>query len=707
MQFDPEELREIIRAFQDACVTVVEHCDGFVAQHLGDGLMIYFGYPMAHEDDGARAVHTGLDIIAAVSALSRPDLPLQVRVGIATGKVVVGDMISAGANTEMVAVGQTPNLAARLQGLAAPNTVVISPHTYRLLGQRFECKVLGKHTLKGITEPVRVREVMKQCARQSQFAAAQGIAVMPLVGRQDEMAVLKDRCQRAKNGQGQIVFLTGEAGIGKSRLTRALIENICKPGIAASIELQCSPHHDQSALFPVIEWLQAEIFASDDTVEDTQKWSLIQRFLERSALDKSKTAPLLAMLLSVPLPADFAPLNLTQERQKQLTMQCLVSLFTQLTPSQYVLLVVEDLHWADPSTLELIEFWAAQTTNSRTLTLLTGRPEFEPPWPAQDNFTTVPIGRLPDQYALELVNLAAGDGILSERVKRQLVNKTDNIPLYLEEMTKYLVSMHEQNALNGISQNEDGLADDPIPASLQDSLMARLDRMGEAKTVAQVAAVLGRDFDRKTLEAVWAGSPNALHDGLDVLLNADLLHERAAHSKGLFRFKHALIRDVAYDSLLKRSCEKQHLNVAETFEREFPDIAVSQPDVLAHHYTSGKGSDRAITYWLAAGELGLKKFAMQETVAHLNRCLAVLDELPDTPERNLRELDFHIFLCRALTAWRGYAADDVKVSCTRLQVLSGLVGNVPQIPVVLFQLFSYNVVRANHTYRTGIGLAVP
>lgn len=697
MQYDPEELREIIRAFQDACVTVVEHYDGFVAQHLGDGLMIYFGYPRAHEDDAARAVHAGLDIIAAVSALSRPDLQLQVRVGIATGKVVVGDMISAGANTEMVAVGQTPNLAARLQGMAQPNTVVISPHTYRLLGQRFECKDLGKHTLKGITDPVRVREVMKQCARQSRFAAAQGIAVMPLVGRQDEMAVLKDRCQRAKNGQGQIVLLTGEAGIGKSRLTRALIENICTPDIAASIELQCSPYYNQSALFPVIEWLQAEIFASGGAVEDAQKWSLIHRFLERTTLDKAKTAPLLAILLTVPLPADHAPLNLTQERQKQLTLQCLVSLFTQLHPSQYVLLVAEDLHWADPSTLELIGVWAAKTADSRTLTLLTCRPEFEPAWPAQDNFTTLAIDRLPDQHALELVHFAAGDDILSERVMQQLISKTDNVPLYLEELTKDLVLTRQLNEKNGVSPGLDGPADDLIPASLQDSLMARLDRMGEAKAVAQIAAILGRDFDRKTLEAVWTGSPSALHDGLDALLEADLLHARGEHAKGQYQFKHALIRDAAYASLLKRNCEKQHRHIAEVLKREFPDIAARQPHMLAQHYTAGKDPDQAVNYWLAAGQLDLNNFAMPEAVSHLNRGLTLLAELPDTPERELRELNFRIPLARALMAWKGYAAEDVGLTCARSHELCTLVGNAPQLPIALYLLIAYNIVRANLT----------
>lgn len=696
MEYDPEDLREIIRAFQDTCVSVVKRYDGFVAQHLGDGLLIYFGYPLAHEENSERAVHAGLGIVEALGSLQpRPGLRLQVRIGIATGPIVIGDLVSAGANIEKVAVGQTPNLAARLQGLAAPNTVVISPHTYRMLGQRFECREIGVHTLKGISEPVLVREVIRQRVRQSRFAAAHGMSVMPLVGRREEMALLEQRTQQAAAGHGQIVLLRGEAGIGKSHVTRALVERVCAQHAVVPIELQCSPYYNQSALFPVIEWLQEEIFSSADAVEAGQKWALLDRFLDRTTLDKMQTAPLLAMLLSVPLPADHPVLNLTPERQKQLTLQYLVSLFRQLHPKSLALIVVEDLHWADPSTLELIRVWMEEAADSPSLMLLTSRPDFSPPWPIQNNFTSLDIGRLPDAQSMELVRLAAGDVNLSESMLQQLIKKSDNVPLYLEVLTKQIVLTNQESASKGPSLHRQELSDSEIPESLQDALMARLDRMNDTKSVAQVAAILGRDFDGKMLEAVWTGTREALHDGLEQLCKADLLQVRGDFAKGLYQFKHALIRDAAYNSMLKRNCEILHRQVAEAMERVFPDIAARQPDVLAHHYTAGKEVNQAVRYWLAAGQLALKGFATQESVAHLNQGLALLAKLPSTPERDVRELEFRVLLGHCLMTWKGYAADDVRVTCARAHELCALVENAPQLPIALYQLVAYNIVSAN------------
>ena len=697
LRYDPEELREIIRSFQDSCVGVVERYQGFVAQHLGDGLLIYFGYPRAHEESSERAVHAGLGIIEAVGALQpRPGLRLQVRIGIATGRIVIGDLVSVGANLEKVAVGQTPTIAARLQSLAAPDTVVISPDTYRLLGQRFECRDIGVHTLKGIPEPVRVREVIRPRLRQSRFAAMHGMSVMPLVGRREEMMLLRDRIQQAVEGHGQIVLLRGEAGIGKSRLTRALVEHVSARHAVVPIELQCSPYHNQSALFPVIEWLQEEIFSSAGVVGGPEKWSLLDGFLDRLTLDTTQAAPLLALLLSVPLPADRPRLNLTPERQKQLTLQYLASLFRQLSPSPPVLLVVEDLHWADPSTLELIRVWMTETADSTSMTLLTSRPEFVPAWPAQNNFTTVDVGRLPDAPALELVQLAAGDANLSERVLQQLVRKADNVPLYLEVLTKHMVLTSPQSAGHGPSPDGVGSTDSEVPESLQDALMARLDRMGDTKAVAQVAAILGRDFDGAMLEAVWTGGREALHHGLEELCKADLLRIRGEHAEGLYQFKHALIRDVAYDSMLKRSCERLHRHVAEVLGSAFPEIAARQPDVLAHHYTAGKDANQAVRHWLAAGRLALKNSAPQESVAHLNQGLTLLAELPAAPERDVRELELRILLGHALITWKGYAAEDVRVTCARSHELCALVGDAPQLPIALYQLIAYNIVSAHH-----------
>jgi predicted ATPase/class 3 adenylate cyclase len=691
---DPEELREIIRSFQDACVPVVEHYDGFIAQHLGDGLLIYFGYPRAHEDDGERAVLAGLDIIKAVNALQpRPALQLHVRVGIATGKVVVGDLVSSGANLDKVAVGQTPNLAARLQALAEPDSIVISPHTYKLIGQRFEYEDRGLHELKGIDKPVRVREVLKQRSYRSRFEAAHSGNVLPLVDRFDEMAIMTDRWQQAAKGKGQALLLNGEAGIGKSRLGSALIEKICGHGKVATRELQCSPYHRQSVLYPVIEWLQKEIF---DAGSDTGKWQQINTYLDSTTLDKTEAAPILANLLSVPLPADYAPPIMSPERQKLLTMQYLSALLGQARDNDFVLLIIEDLHWADPSTLELIGLWSAQIVDKNMLALLTCRPEFSSPWGAQENFTAVHIDRLPDEYAMEMVRLAAGGSCLPQSVIEQFVKKTDNIPLYLEEMTKDIVDMQGWGDGDSCALVQIDPASIVIPTSLQDSLMARLDRMGETRSVAQIAAILGREFGRDILQAIWTGKPAVLDQGIQTLIEAGLLYVRNENNQQQYQFKHALIRDAAYESLLKRTREKQHLHIAQVMEREFPDIVSKQPDVLAQHFTAGNSLNDALKYWLAAAQLALKNYAMQEAIAHINHGLELLQKLPDTPERALTELDFRITLGPALMMTQGYASEEVRVSCDRAQELCSLVGNVPQIPVTLFLLWTYHCVAGNH-----------
>ena len=695
MRFDPEDLREIIRVFQDACVAAIERYDGFVAQHLGDGLLIYFGYPRAHEDDGLRAVHAGLAVIEALRALRpRPGLELQVRVGIATGKVVIGELVSAGAQTERVAVGRTPNLAARLQALAAPNTVVISPHTYQLLGHSFEFKDIGVRDLKGMPEPVRVREVIGPSARQSRFSAAHGLATLPLVGRGEELRLLQERSERAVQQDGQVALIRGEPGIGKSRLVRAIVEDICARHSILPVELQCSPYHNQSALFPVLEWWQA-VFAAHGAVTDAEKVKVIETLVGRTTLDAAQAVPCLASILALPIPPAYGRLNLTADRQKRLTLQYLASLLKQLYPLPLVLLVIEDLHWADPSTLELINLWLSETPGSRTVTLLTTRNEFLPTWSAQDNITTFDLGRLPDAHALELVRLAAGSIPLRENLQQELIRKTDCIPLYLEMLTKHFIDQARLHSAPGETQGQPDLQESAIPESLQDALMSRLDRMGETKSVAQVAAILGRDFDRQLLEAVWTGSRAALDRGLVELEKSDLLQIRDDRGGGKYRFKHALIRDVAYDSLLKRNCETLHRHIAEVMESGFPELAARQPDVLAQHFTAGRKLDSAMRYWLTAGRLAMKNSATQEAVAHLTRGLTLLAETAPSPERDIRELDFRIVLGHALMTWKGYAAEEVRASCARLNELCASVGNTPQLPAALYQQIAYNIVSAH------------
>ncbi|MCE4554651.1 adenylate/guanylate cyclase domain-containing protein [Roseateles cellulosilyticus] len=695
LQFDPEDLREIIRIFQDACVAVIERYDGFIAQHLGDGLLVYFGYPRAHEDDGLRAVHVGLGVIDAVRELRpRPGLELQVRVGIATGKVVIGELVSTGAQTERVAVGPTPHLAARLQSIAAPNTVVISPQTHQLLGQSFEIEDIGVRELKGIPEPVWVRQVIGPSARQSRFAAAQGATTLPLVGRDAELRMLRQLCARAVQGDGQVVLIRGEPGIGKSRLMRAHAEELCAKYSILPVELQCSPYHTHSALYPVLEWWQV-VFSSHGAVGDAEKLRVVKTLVARAGLDAPVAVPCLAEFLALPVPASYGKLNLTADLQKRLTFQYLARLLRQLYPLPLVLLVIEDLHWADPSTLELVGLWLADAPRSRTFTLLTARPEFEPGWGLQANIATLDLGRLPDSHALELVSLAAGHMPLGEHVKQQLLRKTDCIPLYLEMLTRHFIDHAAVATEAGQTQGQADLLERAIPESLQDALMSRLDRMGETKSVAQLAAILGRDFDRALLEAAWIGSSAAVAQGLAELERADLIQLRGDRSHGQYRFKHALIRDVAYESLLKRNCETLHRHIAEVMEQRFPELAARQPDMLAQHFTAGRKIDAAISYWLAAGRLAMKNSATQEAVAHLRRGLLLLAEAPPSREREMRELDFQVVLGHALMTWKGYAAEEVRTSCARLAELCASVGNTPLLPAALYLQVAYNIVSAN------------
>lgn len=639
-------------------------------------------------------MHAGLAVVDAGRALRpRPGLELQVRVGIATGKVVVGELVSVGAQTERVAVGRRPNLAARLQGLAAPNTVVISPHTFRLLGQSLECEDLGVRSLKGIAEPVRARRVIGPSARLSRFAAAHGLAALPLVGREEELKLLRARAADAALGDGQAMLIRGEPGIGKSRLVRAVVEDICARNGILPVELQCSPYHTQSALFPVLEWFHA-VFDAYGATTDAAKCTVIATLVGPTSLDPSQAVPCFAEFLSLPLSPGYAPLNITADRQKRLTLHYLASLMKESYPLPLVLLVIEDLHWADPSTLELIDLWLSETQGSATVTLLTARREFEAPWNAQDRIATLDLGRLPDGDAHELVRLASGELVLTDDLQEELVRKGDCVPLYLEMLTRHFVD----HATSGSSDSTGDPGDAPdgvIPETLQDAMMARLDRMGETKSVAQVAAVLGRDFDRALLGAVWTGSPAALEHGLAELEKADLVQSRDARGSGQYRFKHALIRDVAYDSLLKRTRETLHLRVAEVMERHFPDLAERQPDVVAQHFTAGKERDAAIRYWFAAGRLAMKRSASLEAVAHLSRGLELLAQTPPSRERDARELDLRIVLANALMTWKGYAADEVKASSDRINELCASVGNTPQLPGALYLQVAYNIVSAD------------
>jgi class 3 adenylate cyclase len=552
-QLDPEDWREVVRAYQAACAQAIQRFEGHIAQYLGDGLLVYFGYPQAHEDDAPRAVRAGLEILTAIEILNTrlkrdQGLHLAVRLGIHTGLVVVGE-VGGGGRHEQLALGDTPNVAARLQGLAAPDTVVISGATHRLVQGYFTAAALGPQILKGVATPVPVYRILGASAAQSRLEAAAPSGLTPLVGRESEVALLLERWVQSQTGQGQVVLLSGEAGIGKSRLVEVLRQQVVGEG-SPGIVLRCSPYHTQSALYPVIAHLQRVLEWRRDE-SPTAKLDRLERTLQASGLALDEAAPYVAALLSVPIPeGHYPPVLLTPQQQRQRTLDALTTWLLAEAERQPVLAVWEDLHWADPSTLELLGLVIDQMPTARLLTLVTYRPEFRPPWAPRSHLTQLTLGRLPRPQVETMVRQLTGGKPLPAEVLAQVVAKTDGVPLFVEELVKMLLEsglVREAADRYGLTGPLPPLA---IPATLQDSLMARLDRLSTARTVAQLGAVLGREFTYELIRAVAPLDEATLQRGLAQLVEAELLYQRGRPPQARYVFKHALIQETAYQSLL-------------------------------------------------------------------------------------------------------------------------------------------------------------
>ncbi len=508
-QLDPEELRDVVRSYQEACAEVIDGHDGYIAQYLGDGLLVYFGYPLAHEDDAQRAVRAGLGIVGAIHVLSIPNMrlqqTLQVRVGIHTGLVVVGEM-GGGKRRDTTALGETPNIAARLQGIAEPNTVVISSSTYRLAEGLFECHNLGLHTLKGISTPIEVYQVIRESGVRSRFDVAVTKGLTPLVGREQEVGLLLEHWEQAKEGRGQVVLLCGEPGIGKSRLVQVLKEQLSRE-THVRIESRCSPYYQNSAFYPVIDHLQRLLFRREDSPEE--KLSKLEGALEQYGFSLQEMVPLFSSLLSLPLPESYPPLTLSPQRQRQKTVEALLAWLLKEAERQPVLRIVEDLHWVDPSTLEFLSLLVEQVPTARIFTLLTFRPDFSPPWSSRAHLIQITLSRLAHKQVEVMVKRVAGGKALPAEVVQQLVAKTDGVPLFVEELTKMVLESGLLRETDGHYELTGFLPPLAIPATLQDSLMARLDRLstpmkssGTVKELAQLGATLGREFTYEVLQAV-------------------------------------------------------------------------------------------------------------------------------------------------------------------------------------------------------------
>ena len=689
-RLDPEDMRGVIRLYQETSTRVIAEFEGFIARFMGDGILAYFGWPRAHENSAERAIHAGLGLVSAVARLAPiAGQTLRVRVGIATGLVVVGDTVGPGWASERLVVGDAPNLAARLQGLATPNSVIIAPSTHRLASGQFEFEDMGEHTLKGIAQPVRTWRVIGARHVESRFQAARVAPLTPLVGRDAECNVLRDRWRRVVEGQGQVIAIGGEAGIGKSRLARVIIDETRNDNSQWMIELQCSAFHTQNSLYPFADHLRQQIFGDESQLDDAARWAAIAAHLRTTSLDANEALPLFANLLSVPAPADHPPQTLTPDRARLLTRQFVVSLILDLAKSRPGIFILEDLHWADPSTLDLVDFFIERMRDARVLVLLTHRPEFDHPLPPQDHVTAVALSRLRGADASELVRLAFREQDFEPDVLRKVIEKTDGVPLYIEEFTKAVVESRQAAITAASSQVV-------IPASLHDSLLARLDLLGEAKGVAQLASMLGREFGRDVLAAVWTGSGESLATGIARLIQAEFIYPAGEGARERYLFKHALIQDAAYESLLKSSRVAHHRRIAEVLETQFADTIAKQPEVIAHHFAAGKVPERAAHLWFEAGQRSLRRNAHVEAAAYLRGALGTLAELPDLPQRALSELDMQITLGTALVAAKGYASEDVEATWMRAQQLCATVGDVPQQFPALFGLWMYECVRANH-----------
>jgi class 3 adenylate cyclase/predicted ATPase len=662
-RFDPEDLREIVGAYHRCVTDTVGRFGGFVAKYMGDGVLIYFGYPEAHEDDAERAARAGLAVIDAVGRLATQE-PLKVRIGIATGLVVVGDLIGAGAAQERGVVGETPNLAARLQALARPGTLVVADSTRRQIGTLFEIEDLGPQPLAGFGEPQRAWRVVGESGIVSRFEALRS-GTTPLVGRDEELALLLRRWQQAKSGEGRVVLVSGEPGIGKSRLTAALSTHI-ETEPHTRIRYFCSPHDQDSALYPFIGQLErAAGFARDDTA--TMKLDKLEALLGNGA--EPGDLSLIAEMLSLSGGERFPPLDLSAQRKKERTLAALLRQLQVLAQRQPVLMIFEDLHWIDPTSRELLDLTVERTATLPVLLLVTYRPEFQPPWVGQSQVTVIALNRLGRNEGAKLVHGLAGNvGALPPEIVDEIVERTDGVPLFVEELTKAVVEAGADRGHLSISAvPPSSLA---VPASLHASLLGRLDRLGlAAKTVAQVGAAIGRDFSYELLSASVQIAEPELQEALRRLVEAGLVFQRGAPPTAEYLFKHALVQDAAYATLLRSRRQQLHTRIGSVLEKQFPDVGVARPELLAHHFTEAGLVDRATEYWLKAGRHGLARSAMKEAEALLRKGLGLVRNMADGISRQERELGFQICLGQALFATQGWGAPGVSDAYDRARKL--------------------------------------
>src|SRR5215475_7922074 len=708
---DPEDYRDVVRTYQAACTEVIERYDGHIAQWLGDALLIYFGWPTAHEDDAQRAVLAGLHILSALVDANRRfkqlyRVELAMRVAIHTGLVVVGAM-SGGSRQEgpdgpaptqsrqgpsgptsgptdyplstptqshqQLALGAAPNVAARLQVLAPPGSVVISGATHALVQGYFTMSDLGAQALKGVASPVQVYQVLQESGAQHRFEVARRRGLTPFVGRETEVTVLGERWQRARESMGQVVVISGEAGIGKSRLVQILYERVAsEPHV--HLECRCSPYHQHSAFYPIVDLLERTAGLDRDEAA-AAKLSKLEAVMAPLRLLGETPVPLLAALLSIPLGDTYEALSVTPEQQRQRTLTTLLAMVTSWAEQRSVLLVIEDLHSVDPSTREFLDLLIDQVPTLPLCVVLTCRPSFQPPWGLRTYLTTLQLARLSHAHVEAMVKRITGGRPLPSEVMHHLVTRTDGVPLFVEELTRTVLESNILRETEGHYELSAPLTALSIPTTLHASLLARLDRLGTAKGMAQWGATLGRQFSYALLQASSQRAEEALQRDLKSLVDAELLYQRGVPPHATYQFKHALIQEAAYASLLRSTRRYYHQRIAQVLTTQFPDTVETQPELVAYHYTKAGLHAQAIAYWQQAGQGAQERSAHEEAMAHFNKGLEALMALPESRERDQQELTLCIDLGKSLTTTKGWAGPEAEAAYVRASELCQRTGN--------------------------------
>jgi len=692
-RLDPEELREVMRAYQNTVAGEIARLEGHVAKFLGDGVLAYFGWPRASEDAAERAVRAGLRVAKAVAAIS-PDAerPLEARVGIATGLVVVGDLLGEGAAKEESVTGETPNLAARLQQAADPGAVIIAESTRRLIGNLFELDGLGALALKGFAEPVVAWRVVGEGSAESRFEALHGARVTALVGRDEELHLMLSRWRLAEGRAGQVVLISGEPGIGKSRLTLALRERVQAQPINV-VSYACSPQHTNSALFPFVSQLErAARFATDDSSEKRL------RRLEALLCEDGQPAdslPLFADLLGIPCPTPGPALDLPPQQRKALLFRAFMDRLDRIAARGPLLMVLEDAHWLDPTSRELFDQIVSRLQDLPVLLIATFRPDVPAPWIGFPHVTLLTLNRLPQGQVITLVDRITDGKALPEEVLRQILARTEGVPLFTEELTKAVLEAGilrdagDRYALAG------PLPPVAIPATLHDSLLARLDRLAPVKEIAQIGACIGREFDHELLATVVSMPEAELAAALDRLLSAELVFRQGFPPAATYVFKHALVRDAAYESLLKRRRQELHARIAASIEAQFPQLRDAQPELIARHYSEAGLAEKAVPYWLQAGRLAANRSANKEAIAHLNFGLECVRAIPPGEARSRFELSLQLGLGGPFIATKGFASREAEAAYQRAEELSRELGSDLDLLLALRGLSYVYQVRAN------------